>query len=545
MKKPLTLVIAVIMMISLTACGKNDDAIVEQTNETQPIKELTEAPESEQKDWEYDALTHTLYVNVDMGEFEPDAPDFDGTASNAPWAEYLQKIENIVVGDGVTRIGEYAFAFCSNLKSVEVGKNVTALDFRCFFKCGDFDNDLSIDMHFNSTPEFGEDVFGYTWDNPNVVIYVPDDMKEYWAEFIMQKGEMILDGYDMIQPIGKDDVLFAMLMNPHELWAEGSAGFSENNGGEFGAALKKVYNSDAQRLEIYGEDTGDCVKFNTSLKTCMSDVGMGPVAQQAVIVKFSASDISNGARISFDALDEIDFWFGDDGVKFVDMANFFEMPITDFMPNNLELKDDTINYFFFAFDGEGNIRMFIWEEGFSENQAYFEYDLYQEAEDINNSDLIMHLAIGANSQFNLYEYWVYTFDNYMEGLPPYIITEENQNDDMQNSDNDYGPSWNINIAGNFDIMSDMVWQSVEVRALEINSDIYVGYNLAEMMNFSGNGQDNAMIVFGEQGVDGVEVNPTSDAYIVFKKSDEFLGGPFLLYDNELYEYPVIEVKTEY
>lgn len=535
MKKITLVMIAVIMLFSMTAC---------EGSQAEPQQTAQQTPEP-QPGWEYDASSKTLYVNDDMGAFEPNAPDFDGTTSNTPWAEYLPEIENIVVGDDVTIIGDYAFAFCTNLKNIEVGKNVTSLDFRCFFKCGDFDNDSNIDMHFNSTPGFGEDVFGYTWDNPNVVIYVPDDMKDYWAQFIAQKGEMRLDGYDMPVSQSPDDVLYSMLMNPHYLWGEGSPGFAENDGGEFGGGVKKGYNADMQRLEIFGEDTGACAKFNTSLQTCMSDVGMEKVPQQAVIVKFSASDISEGARVSFDALDEIDFWFRDDGVYFVDVARFLEMPITDYMPNNLELKDDTIYYFFFAFDAQGNIRMFIWEDGLLENQAYFEYDLYQDTDDINNSDLIMHLAIGANEQFNLYEYWIYTFDSFMDGLPPYITSGGDQNGDMQNGSNDYGPSWTINIAGNFNIFSDMVWQSVEGRALDINGDTYVGYNLAEMMNFSGNGQDNARIVFGQPGVDAAEVNPTSDAYIVFKKNDEFLGGPFLLFNNELYEYPVIEVQTNY
>jgi len=122
------------------------------------------------------------------------------------------------------------------------------------------------------------------------------------------------------------------------------------------------------------------------------------------LLKFSASDITE-ARVSFEALDEIDFSFRDDGIYFVDVANFFEMPITDSMPNDLELKNDTIYYFFFAFDAQGNIRMLVWEDGSAENQASFEYDLYQDAADINNCDLIMHLAVGANEQFNLYEYW--------------------------------------------------------------------------------------------------------------------------------------------
>ena len=85
---------------------------------------------------------------------------------------------------------------------------------------------------------------------------------------------MQLDGYDLQRPLNKDEVLFSMLSNPRELWSEGSQGFSENNGGEFGGGVKMGYNADVQRLEIFGEENGACAKFNTSLMTCMSDVGM-------------------------------------------------------------------------------------------------------------------------------------------------------------------------------------------------------------------------------------------------------------------------------
>ena len=528
MKKIITFILAFAMIFSVAACS-NESATVPTS---EPSVEPTAEPLA---DWEYDPASKTLYVNADMGAFEPNAPDFEGTTSNAPWSEYLSEIEKIVVGDDVTFIGDYALAFCTNLKNVEVGKNVSALDFRCFFKCGDFDNDSSIDFHFSSTPSYGEDVFGYTWDNPNVTIYVPDDMKEYWANYIMQKGEMRLDGYEMNTSTNVDDILYTMLWNPQWLWGEGSNGFAENDGGEYGGGVKKGYNADMQRLEIFGESTGACAKFNTSLQTCMSDSGMSKVPQQAVIIKFSASDISQGARVSFDALDEIDFWFRDDGVYFVDVARYLEMPISDYMPNNLELKDDTIYYFFFAFDEEGDIHMFIWEDGNIENQAYFEYDLYQKQSDINSSDLILHLGIGANAQFNLYEYWIYTFESFMDGSP-FIMTGGSQ------SDGDYGPQWSINICGNFDIMSDLVWRDVEGRELEVNGDIYVGYKLADLMNFSGNPYDTAMVIFDDSNADSIQVSPTSEAYIVFKKNGEFLGGPFLLFNNELIEYPVIQIQ---
>ena len=57
----------------------------EQTPETMSEQTVEPTPEP-QPDWEYDEGTKTLYVNADMGAFEPDAPDFDGTTSNAPWA---------------------------------------------------------------------------------------------------------------------------------------------------------------------------------------------------------------------------------------------------------------------------------------------------------------------------------------------------------------------------------------------------------------------------------------------------------------------------
>ena len=232
--------------------------------------------------------------------------------------------------------------------------------------------------------------------------------------------ESLLDKFaELDGSYNREEIVVSMVTLSEKLWNEGSAEFSENNGGEFGGGVKMGYNADMQRLEIFGEENGACAKFNTSLMTCMTDEGMEKTPQQAVLVKFSASDITN-VGVSFEALDEITFSFRDDGIYFADVANFLEMPISNFMPNNLELKNDTIYYFFFAFDAEGNIRMFVWEDRLSENQAYFEYDLYQDADDINSCDLIMHLSVGAGEQFNTYEYWVYTFDSFMDGMP-YVV----------------------------------------------------------------------------------------------------------------------------
>ena len=138
------------------------------------------------KAWEYDGSTRTLYVNSDsvMIPYKPDNPDNpeNATITNAPWAKYLPEIENIVVGDSVTKISEYALAYGSSVKTVRVGKNVTSLGWRCFYRCGDWRNqsDITMEFHSPSRSTFGEDVFGYTWDNPNVVVCVPADLLADW-----------------------------------------------------------------------------------------------------------------------------------------------------------------------------------------------------------------------------------------------------------------------------------------------------------------------------------------------------------------------------
>jgi len=535
MKKSMIAVLILVMIFSMTACSKETTDV--PSNETEPEVTQSQAP-VQQADWEYDQASKTLYVNADMGGFEPNAPDFEGTSSNAPWAEYLPEIEYIVVGDNVSYIGDYALAFCPNLKYAEVGPNVGSLDFRCFFKCGDFDNDSSIDFHFNSTPQFGEDVFGYTWDNPNVTIFVPDDMKDYWADFISQKGEMRLDGYEFNTSLSVDDVLFTNLWNPQWLWGEGRDGFAENQGGEFGAGIsEKRYNENEGRLEVFSGGDGAWMPFNTRLRDC----GYENRAQQAVIMQFQPENIS-WLSFNFIGMGEFAVNFESDGVYFVDVPNFSKTSFNDCVPNNFELKSNALFNILVAFDADANVRVFVWEQGNDANQAYYETSLYHGADDIFESNWEMVIGFGAFEQLNIYEYWIYTFDELM--AMPYYIATGNEVDNGQNNDSEYGPSWSVNICGNFDIMSDMVWQSVEGKEIESNGDIYVGYNLAEIMNFSGNPYESATVILSDPSGTEIQVSPTNEAYIVFKKNDEFLGGPFLLNQNELSEYPMIQVESD-
>ena len=52
-----------------------------------------------------------------------------------PWINNIESIETVVIEDGVTSIGNYAFAYCSNLTSVTIPSSVTSIGKYVFFIC--------------------------------------------------------------------------------------------------------------------------------------------------------------------------------------------------------------------------------------------------------------------------------------------------------------------------------------------------------------------------------------------------------------------------
>ena len=81
-------------------------------------------------------------------------PNYSRSAQ-APWYSYRSQIENIIVEDSITALGNYSFYECSNAVSIDIPDGITAIPRGCFWFCSSL---KSIDLP-DSIQTFGEDAF--------------------------------------------------------------------------------------------------------------------------------------------------------------------------------------------------------------------------------------------------------------------------------------------------------------------------------------------------------------------------------------------------
>ena len=90
--------------------------------------------------------------------------------STAPWSYLDSEIQKVIVEDGVTYIGSYAFAYCTALTSVSLPASVIALgDYVCYSS-----NGTRIDIPATGVVSLGTDGFDYT--PAGLVIAVPAEL---------------------------------------------------------------------------------------------------------------------------------------------------------------------------------------------------------------------------------------------------------------------------------------------------------------------------------------------------------------------------------
>ena len=81
-----------------------------------------------------DAGTLTISGTGAMFDYSYEANDLpDGSTS--PWYSYREDIQSVVVEEGVTTIGDYAFNCCSSLDSIPLPDSITSIGLRAFNNC--------------------------------------------------------------------------------------------------------------------------------------------------------------------------------------------------------------------------------------------------------------------------------------------------------------------------------------------------------------------------------------------------------------------------
>lgn len=64
-------------------------------------------------------------------------PDYrdGGTSETPPWYPHVNRISSLTIGEGVTRIGDYAFMLCSFVTKVVIPESVTSMGDWAFLSC--------------------------------------------------------------------------------------------------------------------------------------------------------------------------------------------------------------------------------------------------------------------------------------------------------------------------------------------------------------------------------------------------------------------------
>ena len=78
--------------------------------------------------WSYNTDTYTLTIQGtgDMGNF---------SSLNVPWSSYKNKMRKVIIEEGVTSIGTFAFGECDKLTSVEIPSTITSIGNSAFKEC--------------------------------------------------------------------------------------------------------------------------------------------------------------------------------------------------------------------------------------------------------------------------------------------------------------------------------------------------------------------------------------------------------------------------
>ncbi len=214
-----------------------------------------EEPQSE-VEWSYDETTHTLTISG-VGPMD-DYMAVDDFSVETPWFGISEEIEKIVISEGITYIGAFAFALCVNVTEVVIPDTVIEIGAYAFCYCVDLEN---IDLP-DSLLSIGEYCFGLCWSLKEIII----------PESVVSIGEgaftMCVDVTKVVLPSSiknTGDYIFDSLYSVKEFESSlelGGAIIYINDIGAYPIALEKLVNNSDETVFDHGmEMSFDDVKY--------------------------------------------------------------------------------------------------------------------------------------------------------------------------------------------------------------------------------------------------------------------------------------------
>lgn len=103
--------------------------------------------------WAFDAGTGTLAINGSGAMYDYEI-DYNTFTTTAPWIAHKDNITSLVLSDGITYIGNYAFGLCGNISgSLVIPDSVTAIGTGAFVNCWGFDGTLTLPENLTAIPD--------------------------------------------------------------------------------------------------------------------------------------------------------------------------------------------------------------------------------------------------------------------------------------------------------------------------------------------------------------------------------------------------------
>ncbi|MBE6804833.1 MAG: hypothetical protein E7528_08060 [Ruminococcaceae bacterium] len=115
--------------------------------------------------WKYDSSTFVLTISG-TGEMYNQVMSDGESGYLMPWCKYASKIQQIIIQDGVTSIGDWAFFEFSSLKKITIAESVTSIGLQAFGYCTSIE-DITIP---DSVRNIGIQAFGLCTNLTNITL---------------------------------------------------------------------------------------------------------------------------------------------------------------------------------------------------------------------------------------------------------------------------------------------------------------------------------------------------------------------------------------